>query len=166
MKNKEKYAKEILDIVCNGDDVAINKDTMELRVCDGNFDCKNCYFSRYNYPHNQGECIKNFVHWANSEYKEKKEFSEADKAYVRVMDKLNWFAKDKDGAVWGYVAKPFKDNIMWDVKRTSGDKPKFEEVSSYTSATFEPLSWKDEEPVHRNEILGTKNETKNAVVCR
>ena len=154
MKNKEKFAKEILDIACNGRGVAMDTNTKRLCVC--NIGCKNCYFCSYNYPHNQGGCVKNLAHWSNSEYKEKKEFSEADKAYVRVMDKLNWFAKDKNGLVWGYVAKPFKENLMWSVKAISEDEYGYEleRISSYSSATFEPLSWEDEEPVHRSEILG------------
>ena len=155
MKNKEKFAKEILDIVCKGDGVAMDKDRMKLQVCGGT-ECEDCYFCRVNYPHNQGDCTKNLVHWANSEYKEKKEFSEADKVYVKAMDKLNWFARDKDGIVYGYVDKPFKNGSMWDVKAEVGGKYALERASSYTSATFEPLSWEDEEPTHRDEILGVK----------
>lgn len=155
MKNKEKFAEEILDIACKGSNVALDMSTGSLRLCE-DFSCGKCYFHPDNYPNGTASCIENFVHWANSEYKEKKEFSEADKAYVRVMDKLNWFAKDKNGLVWGYVAKPFKDNLMWSVKATSEaeDGYELERVSSYSSATFEPLSWEDEEPVHRSEILG------------
>lgn len=154
MKNKEKFAKEILDIVCNGDDVAIDKDTMKLQACDAQ--CSFCYFCRGNYPDIKSMhcCRESFAHWANSENKEKKEFSEADKAYVKAVDKLNWFARDENGRVYGYVDKPFKDECLWDVKVTSGEKREVERVSDYSSATFEPLSWDDEEPVHRSEILG------------
>lgn len=88
MKNKEKYAQEILDIYCNGDDVAMDKDTMELQAC-GKIECEDCYFFQHIYPHNMGLCARNFIHWANGEYKEKKEFSEVDRLYVKAMDKLN-----------------------------------------------------------------------------
>lgn len=151
MKNKEKFAKEILDIACNGRRVAMDTNTKRLCMCI--IDCADCYFSKYNYPHNQGDCKKNLAHWANSEYKEKKEFSEMDKAYVKAMDGLNWFVKDKNGMVYGCVAKPFKSACMWGVKPV-GDENEWEKVSGFTSATFEPLSWDDEEPVHRSEILG------------
>lgn len=153
MKNKEKFAEEILDIVCKGNEVAMDKDTMKLQSCDET-GCEDCYFFEVNYPHNTGSCAKNFVHWANSEYKEKKEFSEADKAYVKAMDKLNWFARDKNGIVYGYVSKPFKNNGVWDVKAGRDDEYELERVSSYSSATVKPLSWDDDEPVHRSEILG------------
>lgn len=81
MKNKEKFAKEIVDIACNGSEIAMDTTTMKLTAC-FSIGCDNCYFSKYNYLHNQGDCAKNLVHWANSGYKEKKEFSDADKAYV------------------------------------------------------------------------------------
>ena len=81
-----------------------------------------------------------------------KEFSEADKAYVGAMDKLNWFARDKDGSVWGVANKPFKRYCYWHAVST-----KFVLFKSFaSSATFEPLSWDDEEPTHRSEILGVK----------
>lgn len=151
MKNKEKFAKEILDITCKGDGVAMDKDTMKLQEC-GRTECEDCYFYRANYPHNQGDCTKNLVHWANSEYKEKKEFSEADKAFVKGMDKLNWFARDDDGNVWGFVNKPFKKYCYWHADSTG-----FVLFKSFaSSATFESLSWEDEEPTYRDEILGVK----------
>lgn len=117
MKNREKFAKEILDIVCNDDEVAMDKTTKKLNYCEET-NCDECYFPEDNYPHNTGSCIKNFVHWADSEYKEKKEFSEADKLYVRAMDKLNWFARDKDGEVWGFFKKPFKYDYEWRAKNS------------------------------------------------
>lgn len=147
MKNREKFAKEILDIVCNGQKVAMTMSTKCLCGC--SIRCENCYFSKYNYPHNQGDCTKNFAHWANSEYKEKKEFSEADKAFVKAIDKLNWFARDKDGKVWGFVDFPLRNIDYWDT-----DGVGVLRIDKFASATFEPLSWEDEEPTHRSEILG------------
>ena len=156
MKNKEKYAKEILDVICNYDVVsviAMDKTKMEFKPC-GAMPCGACYFFQHNYPYNKGTCAQNFVHWANSKYMVKKEFSEADKLYVRVMDKLNWFARDRNGVVYGYVDKPFKNDSVWDVKAGAEEGYELERVSDYTSATFESLSWEDKEPTHRREILG------------
>ena len=88
MKNKEKFAKEILDITCKGIYVAVCMVTQKPRECIG-ISCKKCYLYKTNYPGNKNtSCRENFAHWAKSEYKEKKEFSEADKAYVKAMDKL------------------------------------------------------------------------------
>lgn len=63
MLNKEKYAKEILDIVCKTGDfpaVTNNKPT----ECDS-IQCKDCEFN------NIYDCRENFVEWANSEYVER-----------------------------------------------------------------------------------------------
>lgn len=81
--------------------------------------------------------------------KEKKVFSEADKAYVKAMDKLNWFARDEDGNVWGFDNKPFKKYCYWHA--TSTGFVLFKSFAS--SATFEPLSWEDDEPTSREKIL-------------
>ena len=63
MLNKEKYAKEILDIVCSGDD--IGKRNGHLYPC-ANVKCSDCEF---NNEFNKS-CNEEFTKWANSEYKE------------------------------------------------------------------------------------------------
>lgn len=150
MKNKEKFAKEILDIALEHDVVAVTRKERIVMGCSQMKYCENCLF--YRSP--GSSCKREFKKWANSEYKEKKEFSEADKAYVRAMDKLSWFARDKNGQIYGYVDKPFKDVCLWAVKAEGDGEYEIEQISNYTSATFEPLSWEDEEPTHRSEILG------------
>ena len=155
MKNKEKYAKEIIEEAIESGLLAIDKRVNKVKAC-YYVDCKNCLFYRANKEN--GSCMGVLSMWANAEYKEKKEFSEADKALVRGVDKLNWFARDKNGVVYGYVDKPYKNASVWDVKKEVGDEYAVERVSSYSSATFEPLSWDDEEPTSREEILRGSDE--------
>ena len=62
MLNKEKYAKEILDIVCSGH--SIGKQNGHLCFC-ANVKCHDCEFNEYN-----THCSEEFAKWANSEYKE------------------------------------------------------------------------------------------------
>ena len=146
MKNKEKYAKEIIEIAINGKHIAFDKQSKRLVACSF-IRCEDCLF------HGVSSCTLNFLKWANSEYKEKKKFSEVDKAFVKAMDKLNWFAKDKSGIVYGYVDKPFRNGAVWGVDVEVGDNYALASASRYTSATLEALSWEDEEPTHRSEIL-------------
>ena len=61
MKNKEKYAKEILEIACNGDCIAFNKTTNKVVPCRGLL-CSDCLFD-----HCCGKAIKE---WCESEYVE------------------------------------------------------------------------------------------------
>ena len=64
MLNKEKYAKEILDIVCEtGSRIGIINNTPIK--CD-NIQCRECKLCEYD-----GNCSQEFVKWANSEYKER-----------------------------------------------------------------------------------------------
>lgn len=57
MLNKEKYAKEILDIVCSGEGVAIVD--RKPRICNKT-PCSMCDF--------HGRCVGKLKEWANSEY--------------------------------------------------------------------------------------------------
>lgn len=60
MKNKEKFAKEIIEITCSGDILAMSDGV--LRGCNG-LKCKECNF----YNGNLG-CGKKRIKWAESEY--------------------------------------------------------------------------------------------------
>ena len=59
MKNKEKYAKEILEIACSGSSLAFDKTTNKVVPCNS-LCCSNCLFG-----HNCNEEIKE---WCESEY--------------------------------------------------------------------------------------------------
>ena len=62
MKNKEKYAKEILEIACSGSKIAIDKNTDKICACDL-LKCRDCIFDkRY--------CAETLKHWCESEYVE------------------------------------------------------------------------------------------------
>ena len=62
MKNKEKYAKEIMEIACSGSRIAIMKGSGRFVSCDSIL-CSVCLFST--------DCRKNIKEWAESEYIEK-----------------------------------------------------------------------------------------------
>lgn len=62
MLNKEKYAKEIMDIACAGHNIALNNRTKELCSC-GSITCSHCEFNR-GIP----ACSKACETWCNSKY--------------------------------------------------------------------------------------------------
>lgn len=43
MKNKEKFAKEIVELACNGEGIAVNKHSGMVFPCN-NIPCSNCLF--------------------------------------------------------------------------------------------------------------------------
>ena len=63
MLNKEKYAKEILDIVCQDGTKPAVIDNLPIRCTDVS-DCHDCKFYASN------NCNDAFLEWVNSEYKE------------------------------------------------------------------------------------------------
>ena len=66
MLNKEKYAKEIIDIACNGDSIGMMNGI--LYPCNTIKSCKHCDF--YDIE-TKILCTENIKKWANSEYKER-----------------------------------------------------------------------------------------------
>lgn len=151
MLNKEKYAKEIVEIATKGHNIAMNKGTKTLCYC-SDLNCDNCYFSKYNYPHMhnlENDCRKNVGHWANSEYVESKEFTEQERAVIKALDKVEWVTKDDNGTVYGFTHAPVKLDKCWALS-TGG----FVNISETTSCKFEAIKSTDAEPTSRAEILG------------
>ena len=104
MLNKEKYAKEILDIVCHD---GVNPGIIDnIPVNCLNTECHRCqFYDTY--------CVGAFVKWANSEYKEREiDWSKVPvdtpddgntyKRYCAVYDKMNnmIIAFDNGGTSW------------------------------------------------------------------
>lgn len=63
MTNREKFAEQILDIVCGGSKIAVNKATLEPTAC-YKLACKDCLFGLGNTDF----CTSAREKWANSEY--------------------------------------------------------------------------------------------------
>ena len=88
MTNKEKYAKEILDIACTGDNVAMRKSDNVIVGC-RKLGCLDCAFN----THGKG-CYDAIEKWANSEYVE----PPVDWSKVSVDTPI--FVRDNEGKVW------------------------------------------------------------------
>ena len=61
MKNKEKYSKKIVELACDGNDIAVDKRTGKVDSCDY-ISCSNCLFN------DNKDCDKPRREWAESEY--------------------------------------------------------------------------------------------------
>lgn len=103
MTNKEKYAKEILDIACTGDNVAISKSENVIVGCK-KLKCSNCAFN----PHGKGYCNDAIEKWANSEYVE----PSVDWSKVAVDTPI--LVRDIEEEMWRkrYFAK-YEDNTVY-----------------------------------------------------
>lgn len=103
MLNKEKYAKKILDIACEGRIIALRKCDRKLMAC-GTLCCAECVFSSKEYE----GCASNIRKWCNTEYKPFIDWSKvAVDTPILVSDNgKNWhkrhFAKYEDGKVYAW----------------------------------------------------------------
>ena len=133
MKNKEKYAKEIMEIACSGSRIAINKGSGCIVPCGGLL-CSKCLFRA-------NDCRKNIKEWAESEYIEKPVISERDKAFFEYLDKqYEYLARDKTGQLYVHRVKPHKVGIFWtNAGRTFC-------LNDRINVDFPMVKWEDSEP--------------------
>ena len=102
MKNKEKYAKEILEIACSGSSLAFDKTTNKVAPCRSLL-CSDCLFGHHC-------CDKAVKEWCESEYVEPPvDWSKVPvdtPILVRDSEDEEWrnryFAKYKDGRVFSF----------------------------------------------------------------
>lgn len=148
MKNKKKFANEILETVINEQIIAIDKRTNKFHNCLG-FDCKYCLFNGSNEP-----CSVALKKWAEREYQPpRKVFTQEEKEFVKTCDKIKYLTRDKSGSLYSWGSKPWKGCNFWN----SGDEADFPPcyIKYLTSLQFEAITWEDDEPTSREEILSS-----------
>ena len=153
MKNKEKFAKDIVESAIKSDHYfAYDKTLKRVAPCHGT-SCKNCLF--YD---GKKSCKINRLNWANAEYKEPKIFTEREKAFIKLFPEIQYIARDKNNKIFGYYRKPFKDEEEgWWVYKDGGPDSVIE-IRFWTLLKFESIQWEDEEPTSREEILRGSDE--------
>lgn len=111
MKNREKFAKEILDIACNGGVIAVTKDNKV--VCCRDINCEQCLFHKgddYGGYCDDTERIR----WAESEYVEEPTITSREKNFLDLLlPNYKYIAKDKNGFLLAYTEKPIKILETW-----------------------------------------------------
>ena len=105
MKNREKYAKEIMNIACSGHSIAFDKEANKLTVCN-KINCSECVFC----SSSTTNCLDKIKEWCESEYIE----PEVDWSKVPVDTPIlvsdnesdewikRYFAYCRDGGVFAY----------------------------------------------------------------
>lgn len=148
MKNKEKFAKDIVESAIKGDQYfAYDKTLKRVVPCYGT-SCNNCLF--YD---GKKSCKINRPNWANAEYKEPKIFTEREKAFIKLFPEIQYIARDKNNKIFGHLGRPFKDEQEgWWIY--TDDPDSIVEINFGNLLRFESIQWEDEEPTSREEILG------------
>ena len=106
MKNKEKYAKEIVEVACSGDSIAVTKVGERVVRC-GNITCSECLFVPLN-------CVEKIRKWAEQEYIKKPVISKRDKAFLEYLrEEFKYIARDKNGNLFIYTSMLDKKVAGW-----------------------------------------------------
>ena len=137
MKNKEKFSKEIVELACDGNRIAIVRQTGEIRPCYGML-CRECLFHS-----NMERCKEKAREWAESEYVECPVISKSDRMFLDyIKEEYKYIARDESGKLYAYNSKPYK-NKNWKLWCSSNGF-----VSYYMdyNIDFPMIKWSDEEP--------------------
>lgn len=135
MKNKEKYAKEIIEIACKYG--AVNEQTGELNGC-SEIICEHCLFRESGIM----RCEEKMKAWLESEYIEKPVISKRDRAFLDYINaNVHYIARDMDGGLYVYIRKPFKVFDFWKVVG-------FEKCKSLRMVDIDlpMVKWSDDKP--------------------
>lgn len=134
MKNKEKYAKEIMNIACSGSRIAIKKGSGRIVPCGGLL-CSECLFRA-------NDCRKNIKDWSESEYIEKPVISKRDRAFLEYLSvNIEYIARDMSGGLYIYIRKPYKQIACWSSSTCEAEKTLW-----MFNVDFPMVKWSDEEP--------------------
>lgn len=140
MKNKEKYAKEIVELVCNESDIAVSKATGNPIDCNI-IKCDCCVFYKGG-TYTDDTCRGALKKWAESEYIEKSVISKKDRAFLEYLrEGYKFIARDENGKLFAYETQPRKGETYWN---WIGDG--FLCFERYFNLDFPMVKWSDSEP--------------------
>lgn len=135
MKNKEKYAKEIIDIACSGNRIAVIKEKGYIVPCSCVL-CSVCSFC------GSIDCRKNIKDWLESEYIEKQVISKRDRMFLDYIDKkFNYIVRTSTGDIRLFAVKPRKGQYEW-----RSDYPSFTSLLDSLNIDLPMIKWSDEKP--------------------
>lgn len=134
MKNKEKYAKEIIEIACSGGKLAMSKDDKCLTQCI-ELNCSNCCFG------GSGRCEEFTKEWAESEYTERPVISKMDRAFLDYLNcNYKYIARDMSGELYVHFSKPHKIIHYWNSTDELSNGLKIFNID------FPMIQWSDSKP--------------------
>lgn len=137
MKNREKFAKEILDIACKSEKFSVIK-SGEITFCD-RFKCDMCKFNDFT---GEKSCRTKRYEWSESEYVEKPTITSREKNFLyALLSNYKYIARDKDNLLYVYYDKPIHGNKFWISEYAYHDMPK-----DMYGDVFSFIKWNDEEP--------------------
>lgn len=135
MKNKEKYSKNIVELACDGNDIAVDKRTGKVDSCLC-IPCRECLFN------DSKDCDKGRREWAELEYVKPFVISKSDRMFLDyIKEEYKCIARDKNGELFLYRLTPYKEEglLNWIGRNCSCLHLKY-------NVDFPMVKWEDEEP--------------------
>ena len=157
MKNREKFAKEILDIACNGGVIAVTKDNKVIRC--NNINCSQCLFYKtdgYGYYCDKEELMK----WSESEYVGKPTITSKEKMFLDlILSKWKYIARSEDKSLNVFDSLPIKRKYGWYIEDISMCDNCYISKKLFGDM-FDFIKWEDEKPWSIEDLkkLDVKNE--------
>ena len=138
MKNREKFAKEILDIACSGRNIAVTKEN-KIAYC-SNISCESCMFDNCGkHIGRSQECSDQLRKWAESEYVETPVITSKEKKFLDLLlPNYKYIARDKNGFLLAYTEKPIKILETWGIANCA--------LINMFDIKFDFIKREDEEP--------------------
>ena len=139
MKNREKFAKEILDIACKGSKIAVKHNSNIPCVC-SNIECEECSFNFYD------DCEEWIENWAESEYVEKPTITSREKNFLdALLPNCKYIARDNiNDNLYIYYNKP-RRNSMKESWVTNNSNYFYVSRDMYGNM-FDFIKWENEGP--------------------
>jgi hypothetical protein len=141
MKNKEKYAREIIEVACSGYCFGMDKSTNKIFPCNC-ITCRDCVFG------GNVDCSETKRKWAESGYIEKPVIRKKDMEFLYYLrEDYKFVARDENGSLFVYSSKPYKDitSKCWCVCDCGNSPSVFLVFLNYT-VDFPMIKWSDSEP--------------------
>lgn len=136
MKNKEKYAKEIVELACNECVIAVSKYTGKPVSCYYTA-CGDCGLR----TDDIGTCRGALKEWAESEYIEKPVISKMDRAFLDYLNcNYKYIARDMSGELYVHFSKPHKIIHYWNSTDELSNGLKIFNID------FQMIQWSDSKP--------------------
>lgn len=144
MKNKEKFAREIFNIACRGDSIAVTIANNEIVPC-GSIECGKCIFKVKEYE----ECSDKIKKWCESEYVERPTITSREKKFLDILlPKWKYMARDADKNLYVFDSLPIKGHNGWRIENIS-----MYDLCDYCYISkklfdnmFNFIKWEDEKP--------------------
>lgn len=150
MKNREKFAKEILDIACNGRSIAVTKDNKVVYCSD--IPCESCMFDSCGKHIGRVQvCLDQLREWSESEYVEKPKITLREEKFLSLLiSKWKYLGRGKDKTLYVFDSLPIKETDGWSQRNyiiKNGTTCDCYYISKKLFGDmFDFIKWEDEEP--------------------